>query len=367
MRRLALVSPYALSVPGGVQEQVLAMSREWSRRGAEVLVIAPDAADRTDHDTPATVLTFGRRLSVPANGSRAPLTLSWAAAGRAARALREFAPEVTHYHEPFAPLLAWRALAEHGAAQVGTFHRAGAGPAVSLTSALTRRLGRHLDASAAVSEAAAKTLAAAAGLECEVLFNGFESERFRAFARESGADPVVLFVGRLEARKGAGVVLSALEEHQRRGGARWRLVIAGDGPERDELERRAEGNPDVELLGAVKDEAKRRWLRRADVAVAASLRGESFGLVVLEPMAAETPVVVSDIDGYREAAGGHAALFAPGDPTALEAAIRATLEGDGARRVPGAREHAERWSMAALCDAYEVIYQRAREAHERAR
>jgi phosphatidylinositol alpha-mannosyltransferase len=367
VRRLAILSPYALSAPGGVQEQALAMSREWSRRGVEVLLVAPDAADHADHATPARVLTVGRRLDVPANGSRAPLTLSLRAGRRAAQAVAQFAPDVTHLHEPFAPLLAWATLRAHAAPQVATFHRAGGGPAVSLTTPLTRRLARHLDAAVAVSVPAAATLAAAAGISAEVLFNGLETERLREFPRERSTRPTILFLGRLEERKGAVVALRALRAHNEMAPQPWRLVVAGDGPQRAALEREAGIDPRVEFLGALDDAEKRRWLRRADVVVAPSLRGESFGLVLLEAMAAETPLVASDIEGYREAAGGHCALVPPGDPAALARAISETLAGAGAQRVAGARAHAEAWSMSALCDRYAEVYARAGERRAGAR
>ena len=155
--RIALISPYALGVFGGVQEQVLAMSRELDRRGHEVLIVAPDHADRSTCDTPATVRRFGRLLSLPANGSKAPLTLSPLASREARLAVRKFAPTIVHLHEPFAPVLGWGVLRAHAGPAVGTFHRSGAGPALELTGPLLRSLARGLDATVAVSESAAAT------------------------------------------------------------------------------------------------------------------------------------------------------------------------------------------------------------------
>ena len=115
LSRLTLVSPYALSVFGGVQEQVLAMSREWARRGVDVQIVAPDHDDLAIYDTPARVERFGARTTVPANGSRAPLTLSASAARAARAAVERFGPDVVHFHEPFAPLLGWSTLRAHDA------------------------------------------------------------------------------------------------------------------------------------------------------------------------------------------------------------------------------------------------------------
>ena len=357
--RIALLSPYALSVPGGVQEQVLAMSRELCAREAAVLVIAPDDGDSAVYDTPASVVHLGRRRLVSANGSRAPVTVSLVASRRARSALEAFEPDVVHFHEPFAPVLGWSALWAHEVPAVGTFHRGGYGPALSLTRPLLRRFASRLDVAASVSDEAAITLERSCGLKSRVLFNGIEPERFVATARERGDTPVLFYVGRLEARKGVATAIAATLAHNARVGERWRLVVAGDGPERTRLEQLAQGSPSVEFLGRVSDEEKRRWLRRADVLIAPSTFGESFGLVLLEAMASETRVVASDIDGYRHAAGDFATLFRAGDPAELEAAISRALEGEGDERITAARRYAERWSITQLVDRYEELYAEA--------
>jgi len=366
-QRVALVSPYALSVFGGVQEQVLAMSRELGRRDVDVLVLAPDDRDRAVYETPATLVRLGRRLSLPANGSRAPLTLSPRAARRARGALRDFTPDVVHYHEPFAPLLGWSALRAHEYPSVATFHRHGEGPALSLTRPLLHSLARGLDLSAAVSDAAARTIARATGLTPTVLFNGFETERFTRTPRVRDGDVVLVYVGRLEERKGVNVAIDAVRSHNDRGGEQWRLVVIGDGPERHRLEALAGHDDHVLFEGALADDAKRAWLRRANALLAPSLRGESFGLTLLEAMASETGVVASDIEGYREAAGPHATLFRAGDATDLERAVIEALADESATRVARAREHAQAWSMSRLVDAYLELYARAAGVFQRAR
>ncbi|HUX03357.1 MAG TPA: glycosyltransferase family 4 protein [Acidimicrobiales bacterium] len=359
--RIALLSPYALSVFGGVQEQVLAMSRELSRRGYDVLVVAPDGRDTTHYDTPARVRRFGSLLSVPANGSRAPLTLSPRAARHALQAVRDFKADLVHLHEPFAPLLGWGVLGAHEAPAVATFHRSGGGPALRLTRPLLARLSRHVDVAAAVSTAAAATLRSATPLDPVIVFNGFETERFTAPPRERPANTTIVTVGRLEERKGTGYLIRAVRAHNARGGSQWRLVIIGDGPERSTLEALAAHDDAVVFQGALGDEQKREWLRRASVVAAPATHGESFGLVVLEPMAAGVPVVASDIDGYREAASGHAVLATPGDPLALERALLSAIDLETPERIAAARAHAQRWSMRALMDEYELLYDRARE------
>jgi phosphatidylinositol alpha-mannosyltransferase len=360
IKRVALVSPYALSVFGGVQEQILAMSRVLSARGVEVLIVAPDASDETGYDTPARVLRLGPRWSFPANGSKAPLTISPLAAWRAKEAVDAFNPDVVHFHEPFAPLIGWSLLRHHSRPALGTFHRSGNGPALRLTKPLLERLSTRLDAAVSVSKAAARTIEDACGLKSDVLFNGFEMERFVATPRQRSAETVLFYVGRLEQRKSVATAVEAAHHHNARSERPWLLVIAGDGPERARLQALAARSQRIVFIGPISDEEKRAWLRRADALIAPSTRGESFGLVLLEGMASETLVVASDIEGYRAAGGQFATIFTPGNVSSLEGAIIRALEGESEKGITAAREHAERWSMNALMDEYEERYEKAR-------
>ncbi len=355
------MSSYALSAYGGVQEQALAMSRELSRRGDDVLLVAPDGKDRATYDTPAPVARFGGVLKVPANGSRAPLTLSPTASRRAAQTVANFRPDVVHFHEPFAPLIGWGVLRAHRAPAVATFHRGGGGPALSLTKPLLRRLAGHLDAAAAVSASAAATITAACGIVPTVLFNGFEMDRFVATPRERRDETVLVVLGRHEERKGVAHAINAVRAHNAGNGDTWRLVVLGDGPQRRFLEALAAGDSAIEFVGAPSDEEKRRWLRRANALIAPSLGGESFGMILLEGMASETSVVASDIEGYREAALGFATMFTPGDDASLELAIDRALGHEMPATIAKAKAHANEWSMSTLMDRYQDLYSLARE------
>lgn len=360
VQRIALVSPYALSVFGGVQEQVLSMSRELARRGRDVLVVSPDASDQAHFDTTARVQRFGHLVSLPANGSKAPLTLSPVASAKARRAIRDFTPDLVHFHEPFAPLLGWATLRAHESAQLATFHRSGGGPAFTLTSPLLRRLARNIDVATAVSATAASTIEREVGVRAEVLFNGFETEQFTAIPRRREDEVTLVTVGRLEERKGTAYAIRAVLEHNARSSPAWRLIVIGDGPERAALVALAAGDQRIEFVGAVNDEVKRSWLRRAHAVIAPATRGESFGLVLLEAMASEAAVVASDISGYRDAAGGYAVLFEPANVTGLVSGIERALASESPLALEQARGYAERWSMRDLMDRYEKLYDQAR-------
>ncbi len=358
-RRIAIVCPYALSIYGGVQEQVLAMSRELTARGNEVLIVSPDSSDLSEYETNAVVAHFGRLFSIPANGSRAPITLSLTAARKARKLVSEFKPDIVHFHEPFAPLVGWAILRSHAAPAVGTFHRSGDGPAFTLTSPLLKKLSKYLDAFASVSSQAEKTIKKAVGIESAVLFNGFESSRFVAIPRERTGEVTLTTIGRLEDRKGTATAVTAVKSHNSNSSEQWKLVVIGDGPDRTKLEALAGHDENIVFVGAANDVDKRAWLRRSNALLCPAIRGESFGLVLLEGMASETSVIASDIDGYRDAASSFATLFEPANPSSLEQAITLSLRSETTESIAAARNHAENWSMSRLIDQYETLYDEA--------
>jgi phosphatidylinositol alpha-mannosyltransferase len=384
-RRIALVCPYSLSRPGGVQGQVLGLARALGSRGHQVTAFAP-VDDRADVPTGVDVVATGRSVSLPANGSIAPVTLSVPAVVRATRTIRSAGFDIVHVHEPFTPGLPYGLLAGRNRSPlVATFHRSGRSPFYTALRPLTRRLARRYTVRCAVSEAARSTAFDALGGSYEVGFNGVEVDHFQGVDPWPTDRPAVLFLGRHEERKGLSVLLEAFERvgvSTKEGGAgptaaRPVLWIAGDGPRTDGLRRLHPASADVHWLGVLSDQEKIRRLVAADLLCAPSLGGESFGMVLLEAMAARTVVVASDIDGYREASGGHAVLVPPGEARSLAEAMSdvlggsaAPIPGDGAglpSRLDDARsgwldaaaEWAAHWSMDRLAAWYEEIYQSA--------
>lgn len=320
-------------------------------------------------DVPADVevVVTGRSVALPANGSRAPVTVSVRAVERGVRALRAGAFDVVHVHEPFAPGLPYGLLlAGQMPPRVATFHRSGDSVLYRALRPLTVRLGSRLARCWAVSEAARATAGPAVGRSIELAFNGVEVDAFQGVEPWPGEDPAVLFLARHEARKGLEVLLEAFERMRRRrqpgAGRRPVLWVAGDGPETPALRRRHPEAADLRWLGVLSEEEKRRRLVAARVLCAPSLGGESFGMVLLEAMAARTAVVASDLPGYRQAAGGHAQLVAPGDEAALADALDQNLTPDtgpaGADRtgLEAAWAWAAHWSMARLAEWYEGRY-----------
>lgn len=316
-----------------------------------MVVLAP-----SDGPTPGGVVSLGRTVGVPANGSIAPVAPHPAAALRTLRLLSRGRFDVVHLHEPLVPgpCLSALALARHPL--VGTFHRSGRSAAYTALGPPARLVLRRLDARCAVSVQAAETARAQLGGDYQLVFNGVDEGGFSAAVPAATRGPTIVFIGRHEPRKGLGLLLEAYRRLPP-GTALW---VLGSGPQTARMREEAKDLPAVEWLGRVGEAEKASRLKAADILCAPSIAGESFGMVLLEGMAAGCVVVASDIPGYRSVAtdGADALLVAPGDPVALAGALgRALADPELAGRLRSAgREVARACSLERLAAEYEVIY-----------
>ena len=374
--RVALVSPYSYTYPGGVGRHVEALAEGLIGRGDDVRLFAPydpdDRLARVMHrgvrpeprPAPSYFVSLGRTVGIPANGAVSNLSFTPHAVSTLGHAVRDGGFDVVHVHEPNAPVVSWVAAEAARVPLVGTFHTYATNGGVQRfvsTMLGARRVYQKLHARIAVSEAARWTAERWYGGNYVVVPNGVD------LAAASGPKPPadsehlrLLFVGRAEERKGLPILLRAFEA-LRGAGIDARLTVAGATPEEVEpylLER--EG---VEIRGRVTDGEKSRLLHQADVVCAPSLGGESFGMVLTEAFAAGTPVVCSDIAGYRDVVreGLDGVLVPAGDPAALGEALHA-LAIDPARRARMARcarERAERFAWPRVAAEIAQVYERA--------
>jgi phosphatidylinositol alpha-mannosyltransferase len=356
MLRIAMVSPYSLTIPGGVQHQVLGLARELRRMGHEVRVLGP-----CDGPPPEPFVTpLGNSLPTAANGSSVPLAPDPSAAMRTLRALNDEAFDILHLHEPMAPGPTVTALMLRLAPMVGTFHASGEIAWYRRVRKGLEWLGTHLDHRVAVSQAARDMAERHIGGSFEILYNGIDIETYRRAHVTRETTPTVLFCGRHEPRKGLEVLLDAFLLMP----SNYRLWICSDGPNIATLRAKFSRDPNVaariEWLGQVSEPEKLDRLARASVFCAPSLHGESFGLVLLEAMAAQTPVVASNIDGYSAVvADGESGVLVPaGDAAALASALRGVVEDSelAARLVVGGDARAAELSMQQLAKRYLQIY-----------
>jgi phosphatidylinositol alpha-mannosyltransferase len=243
---------------------------------------------------------------------------------------------------------------------VATFHRSGPSALYRVAGRLAAPATRRMEARCAVSAAAAATASDALGGSYRIVPNAVDVTGYEAATPWPSSGRAILFLGRHEERKGLGVPLEAFAALSAGGRVPdAELWVAGDGPQTSALRTRYADLSGCRWLGVVTEEEKRRRLAAADVLCAPSLGGESFGVVLLEGMAAGALVVASDIDGYRQAAGGMAELVAPGDPGALAGALAAALTlppDEHQDRIARARAHAAMSGMDAAAGAYEQVY-----------
>jgi phosphatidylinositol alpha-mannosyltransferase len=361
--KIGIVCPYDWDVPGGVQFHIRDLAEHLIGLGHKVSVLAP--AD-DDSGLPPYVVSAGRAVAVPYNGSVARLSFGIISATRVRRWLRDGEFDILHVHEPASPSLSMLAGWAATGPMVATFHTSNPRSRVMIAaSPILQPIFEKISARIAVSEYARRTLVEHLGGDAVVIPNGVDV----GFFGQAQADPrwtgrTIGFIGRInEPRKGLPVLLAALPEilaaHPD-----VRLLVAGKGDEEEAAASLAPGVRErVEFLGMVSDEEKARLLRSVDLYVAPNTGGESFGIILVEAMSAAAAVLASDLDAFAQVLDGGRAgeLFPVGDAAALaRTAVR--LLDDPARLAElrvAAAEHVTRfdWSVvgADILAVYETV------------
>ncbi|MFJ4850190.1 MULTISPECIES: glycosyltransferase family 4 protein [unclassified Streptomyces] len=368
--RIGIVSPYSWDVPGGVQFHIRDLAEHLIALGHQVSVLAP-ADDETP--LPPYVVSSGRAVPVPYNGSVARLNFGFLSAARVRRWLHEGAFDVIHVHEPSSPSLG---LLTCWAAQgpiVATFHTSNPRSRAMIAAyPILQAALEKISARIAVSEYARRTLVEHLGGDAVVIPNGVDVGFFAGAepkaewqgggATGSGEGRTIGFIGRIdEPRKGLPVLMKALPRILAER-PDTRLLVAGRGDEKEAVEDLpADLRSHVEFLGMVSDEDKARLLRSVDLYIAPNTGGESFGIILVEAMSAGAPVLASDLDAFRQVLDGGAAgeVFPNEDPQALAAAA-VRLLGDPERRAQlrdlGAR-HVRRFDWSRVASDILAVYE----------
>ena len=361
-KKIVLVTPYSWSVPGGVNVHVEGLAEALINQGHQVTILAP-----ADGPTPDGVISIGQTKAIQYNGSVARVAFGPMVAIRIHEELNRLIPDIIHIHEPFSPGASLYTLLKVKVPTVGTFHMGSSSCLLySIFFPALQPLWEKLDARIAVSPISKSTIQRSFNGEIHTIPNGINTKRFDA-VKSPPAIPTIAFIGRLEERKGARVLLEAFPLIAAQI-PNARLLIAGNGPERDALEKMVPDSlkTQVQFLGRIDDVAD--LASQSSVFCMPSLHGESFGIVLLEAMAAGRPIVASNIPGYRSVLGEGIGLYAePGNSHELANELVRVLKNESLRTqmsLAGKKE-VMKFDWATLVLEIETIYDSAISSHSK--
>lgn len=372
--RIGIVSQSYYPRYGGVTEHVHALAVELRRRGHQVTILTSRFRKGETGETNG-VRRIGYNILVPFNRAFVDFTIGWGLKGQLKRAIRELDLEVVHVHCPSAPTLPVFAVAVSDRPTVGTFHSTGGRTAMQdfFQPALGPLMAK-LDARIAVSQTARVTGELYYPGPYEVIPNGVDVERFNPqvepYPEWRDPDKVnLLFVGRLDPRKGVRDLIAAIPEVVERTEGRARLLVVGDSYLRPQIEAEVaeQARRHIHFLGHVPSADLPRWYATGDIFCSPATGNESFGIVLVEAMAAGRALVCSDIPGYRTVVtpGENAACFPPGDVRALARTL-AQLVHDAPRRArlaEAGRARALDFAWPRVVDRIEAVYRDAVTRH----
>ena len=370
--KIGLVCPYDYTWPGGVLGHISQLSRQFTHMGHEVKILAPYTPGR-EQASEGDYIPIGRSVPVPYGGSLARISLSVGSYKQVRDVMDREQFDIVHTHEPMAPVLPLYAVQYSRAVNVGTFHACySSARRYRLTHRVLRRWFDRLHGRIAVSSGAYENASTYFDKDFRIIPNGIELERFsnvRPFPHLQDGKFNLLFVGRLEARKGLRYLLEAY------GQLKWehpdlRLIVVGPGNlDADCWRVMSERNlQDVMFTGSVPADDIPRYYASCHVFCAPATGQESFGIVLLEAMASGKPIVAARNRGYSAVVGhrDQALMVPPKDSEALAGAIRELVEDGDLREELAAngREDVQRysWSVVAdeVMDYYESLLQHRR-------
>ena len=366
--KIAIVSPYGYPHPGGVNEHVRFTHEAMKRMGHDVWIITSKYGP--ERESEGHVIRLGTGWAAPANGSVGRVTLGLRFKRQAREVLEEQNFDILHFHEPFVPFLSPTVLDQSKTVNVATFHAFGGfSPSYWIGRRFAGHLADKLHGRIAVSGAARHFIGRYFPGDYTIIPNGVDLARFTdAEPYENLRDGTlnILFIGRLEERKGLIHLLKAYHRLRKRK-VDARLLVAGAGPKLREYKRFVglRGIRDVEFLGRVSDEEKVRYFASADIFCAPNTGQESFGIVLLEAMAAGVPIVASDIHGFKKVVERNVQglLVEPRNHRALAAALYALARDPDLRHELGdaGRTRAPEFSWERVTERIVDFYHETRE------
>lgn len=358
--------PYNICSGGGVQESVLAMQSELKKRGHTAYIITPLSREPCGKDHKDTLfIGTGTDLKYPfhttaqVSASTNPEEID--------DILHQHDFDILHFHEPWVPMLSRQVLGKSRSINVATFHAKLPDTVVTRTiekviTPYTKSILKDLDSLTAVSDAAAMYVRSLTQQPVEIIPNGIDLAKYHPHrARPASVDgKMILFIGRLEKRKGVNYLLDAFAQLD---DSDVRLVIAGTGPDREKLESYIKEHhiPRVEFLGFVSEQEKLELLRQADLFCSPAIYGESFGIVLLEAMATGAVAVAANNPGYVSVMKdrGMLSLVNPRDTDEFARRLQLLLYDDGLAKLwrAWAKDYVQQFDYTNVVDRYEKLYQ----------
>lgn len=373
--KIGLVLPYNITKGGGVKEHILAQQTELTKRGHDVVIITPQPKEPyKDEGRKVTFLgsatDFRTPLNTTAQFSASVLT------DEIDSLLEREQFDILHFHEPWVPVLSRQILSRSKAVNVATFHAKLPETLMSRTltkviTPYTKPLLRHIDEFTAVSDSAAEYLLSLADVPVDIIPNGIDLKHFRKPAklvRDPNAPKTILYVGRLEHRKGVKYLLEAFKLLQAREPS-VHLLLAGDGTDREKLEELSTELElkHVEFLGFIDEATKKRLLHTSDLFCSPAIFGESFGIVLLEAMASGLVTVAGDNPGYEDVMQGlgKLSLINPKDSALFAHRLQLLLFDEDLRTLwkKWAKDYVRQFDYPKVVDRYEAVYVAALERH----
>lgn len=363
--RIGLICPYNIGKGGGVQEGVLAMQRELKHRGHYTKVITPLPREADVSKWPDIIFV----------GTAADIKSPFATTAQVSVSLQNEAIEkvlieerfdILHFHEPWVPVMSRQILNKSSSKNIATFHARLPDTVMSKTieavvTPYTKPLLKHFHVLTAVSAAAAEYTQSITDQEIQIIPNGINLRKYQVVRNNTDTEQTILFIGRLEKRKGLKYLLKAFAQIQEDYPSA-RLVIAGEGPDREKLERFARelGIDRIEFRGYIDEADKLSLLSEASVFCSPALYGESFGIVLLEAMAASVPIIAGDNPGYRAVLQdrGKLSLVNPKETDEFSRRLAIFLDDSDVKGLwcEWAHEYVKKFDYPRIIDQYEALY-----------
>ncbi|MDB5166282.1 MAG: hypothetical protein JWM37_354 [Candidatus Saccharibacteria bacterium] len=372
--KIGIVCPYNIARGGGVQEVVLALCKDLNRRGHTAKIITPQPRELESVEENPNIIFLGGSADL-----YSPMhTLAQVSASISNEAIdavleaEQF--DLLHFHEPWVPMLSRQILARSKSVNVATFHAKIPETIMSQTvmkavMPYLKSVLKYLDEITAVSDAAAEYISTMTDQDIKIIPNGIDLKTYaQKDVRPDTPNKNILYIGRLEKRKGVKYLIKAFQLLQTKH-PEAKLIIAGDGPDREKLEDMV-GDlqlPNVQFLGYISDEQKHELLATADLFCSPAIFGESFGIVLLEAMAYDLPVVAGNNAGYSSVMQGVGglSLINPEDSAEFSRRLEMLLYEPAIIKLwsTWAKQYVKRFNYPAVIDEYEEAYKLAIKHH----